>query len=799
MCKQMKRRVVDVLALVIGVVALLSNLLQSGLSSWNRAICIVAGVVGFLYFINVLLLFVAYRPKFDWYLINGNFLFKVVTFVVLVPSMITTGFLLFGELSGEEYRVERLIYEEDLCAEQSDKGDAAVEQMKPSIYWAVYFHFIDPGNQHMSASPSGRGWTALIAILGVFLLNGLLVSSIVGWVDNRKARWLSGETRYARFLRRESHYVIIGGNDMVEGLIKQKLLTKNRYILILTSRDVESFRRELFSTLSEEEEQRVIIYYGNRTSKADIESLCVESAEEVYILGEESRTDDIESYHDTMNMKTLTLLLESYRCSDKGERIAQLLPLVDEYRGKLSKVEHDKGRVAELQMENAELLSRWRASRELRLRCRVMFEYQTTFSVFQFYDVDESVDAYIDFEPFNYYEMWAQRVMINTEIEQQRVLANFRNNGYLPLEGASGIREGSKDYVHLFVVGMSRMGVAMAVEAAHLAHYPNYTEQNKIRTKITFIDDNAAQGREFFMGRFKELFDLSHWRYGAIDDRGELNWSKSYSPTEFDYLGGDFIDIEWEFIDGGVESAAIQRYMLEAANPNARVTVAICHAESTRAHASALYMQKQIYASDAVEQVLVYNRYGGSIIDAISASGDIYPYRGKLRCFGYAGNCFDVDVLERGERLGVKIGRLYDGDSPLSMPIYDNAGKSKAACAWSNTYNANTIWTKLRCVEYNPKSFKEDDALLATLARVEHNRWCVEQLLMNFRYLTREEQEFAIANNNSNKRELKHRMAHLNICSNERLAEIDAGAIHYDMAITRGLSDIYQEEMAERV
>ena len=133
------------------------------------------------------------------------------------------------------------------------------------------------------------------------------------------------------------------------------------------------------------------------------------------------------------------------------------------------------------------------------------------------------------------------------------------------------------------------------------------------------------------------------------------------------------------------------------------------------------------------------------------------------------------------------------------MPIYDNAGKSKAACAWSNTYNANTIWTKLRCVDYNPKSFKEDDALLATLARVEHNRWCVEQLLMNFRYLTREEQEFAIANHNSNKRELKHQMAHLNICSNERLAEIDAGAIHYDMAITRGLSDIYQEEMAERV
>lgn len=37
-----------------------------------------------------------------------------------------------------------------------------------------------------------------------------------------------------------------------------------------------------------------------------------------------------------------------------------------------------------------------------------MFEYQTTFSVFQFYDIDENVDSFINFKPFNYYEVWAQ-------------------------------------------------------------------------------------------------------------------------------------------------------------------------------------------------------------------------------------------------------------------------------------------------------------------------------------------------------------------------------------------------------
>jgi RNase H-fold protein (predicted Holliday junction resolvase) len=59
---------------------------------------------------------------------------------------------------------------------------------------------------------------------------------------------------------------------VVTGIIKQ-LISKNKYILIQTSRDVESFRRELFSNLTEEQQKLIIIYYGNRTSKEDIEKL----------------------------------------------------------------------------------------------------------------------------------------------------------------------------------------------------------------------------------------------------------------------------------------------------------------------------------------------------------------------------------------------------------------------------------------------------------------------------------------------------------------------------------------------
>ena len=211
------------------------------------------------------------------------------------------------------------------------------KQEDPSIFWTVYFHFIDPGNQHMTTSQSGRGWAALIGILGVFLLNGLLVSSIIGWIDSRKEKWLKGKVKYPCFLRRKKHYVIIGGNDIVTGIVKQ-IISKKEYILIQTSNDVESFRRELFSNLTEEQQRLIIIYYGNRTAKEDIEKLHIENAEEIYIIGEEIRTDDIESYHDTMNIKCLKLLFNYYKITEEGIKITQLLNVKENINKNISEI-----------------------------------------------------------------------------------------------------------------------------------------------------------------------------------------------------------------------------------------------------------------------------------------------------------------------------------------------------------------------------------------------------------------------------------------------------------------------------
>lgn len=779
---------VDWASVSLGLVAIIINLAISAHSGcavilktaviWTAALVCLGYVV---YAVRLCL----NMADFDWNLINGHFLRKVCCIVLLISSLLTVTGQFFID-SPKELADERGLYEyHDYQANDVDNL-----QKSPDIFWGTYYHFIDPGNQHMTSTKAARVWTAIIAILGVFLLNGLLVSSIVGWIDKRKEEWLKGSVRYDRLLGKTSHYVIIGGNDMVPGVVSELFnkmtVGKFDYILIQTSRDVEDFRRELFSNLTVDQQQKVIIYYGNRNSVTDIAELQLQTAQEVYVLGEESRTDDLESYHDTMNMECLKLI---------GKEI--------------------------------EAVSGF--SEKNKLVCRVMFEYQTSFNVFQVTDVDGDK---IKFLPFNYYEKWAQNVLIC----QTPCGGAACKYGYLPLEGSSGIKAGDNTYVHLVIVGMSRMGVAMAIEAAHMAHYPNY-EEIGVRTRITFIDQNAAGEKEFFMGRFKELFALSHWRYGNVTER-TLIWEKEHEVSGSNHLGGDFIDIEWEFINGSIENAAVQQYLLESSSDeNAKLTVAICLPENSRAIAAAAYMPDELYRSQNTLQVLVYQRLSDELVRQINANNG--RYHKKMRAFGMARSCYDSQLVELAESIEPVIAEAYDMYSDCMkwkrehLPESENmsseqvklsvieekakktdkkkeiesSNKSNSAKMWSNHYNIYSMWTKFRCITtedghvFNPSEENFDalgSMMMKELGMMEHNRWVVEQLLLRYRPLTKEEQEDAKISDlysSSDRKDFykKNMNAHLDICSNGRLDEVDYKMSELDRTLISVLPEAYRK------
>lgn len=455
------------------------------------------------------------------------------------------------------------------------------------------------------------------------MLNGLLVTSLIGSIDNRKNKWLTGDVRY-RFLKWRRHYVIIGANDLVVSIVTRIFEKRgNTYIAILTSSNVEDVRNTIYSHISESQQKRVIIYSGERTSENEIKELHIETAEEVYILGEDSSSDGIETYHDTMNMECLRLI------NKEAESVARFQ-------------ESDTG--------------------DNRLVCRMMFEYQTSFNLFQTTDIN---DKKINFRPFNYYEMWAQKVLVC-----QDLTAPTDKSLYIPLEGYEGIKSDDNSFVHLVIVGMSRMGIAMAIEAAHLAHYPNFEAQRK-RTRITFIDSNMKQERHQFMERFKDMFLLARRRdvmnfceNSALYNNDLYPWisphtdPNSTSPYRGDYLGDDFIDIEWEFINGSVEHPAIQRYLVDAsADDEAKLTIAICLPDNNRAIAAATYLSDKVYHSANTKQVLIYQRLNDEMVKQLSQNNP--RFRAKLKAFGMAQDCYDARLTALTESINKGIDDAY--------------------------------------------------------------------------------------------------------------------------------------------
>lgn len=686
-------------------------------------------LMGIGYYLYALRLWLCNKPKFDWHLINGAFMRKVLVLVLLTP-------FIFALIS--------------LCCGQIGKGLVTGETAElTNPLWGAYYHFIDPGNQHIAEG--NTTWLAtIIAICGVFLLNGVLISSIVGWIDKRKERYLQGLEPYQRFLKRKEHYVIIGGSDIVEGIVAQIFETPQKngempYILIQTSNNVEDFRHKLFSGLDVEQQKHIIIRYGNRNVKEDIEKLYLDKALEVYVIGEETRTDDMESYHDTMNMKCLNLIYEKV----EGNTF-------------FAKSDEDN-----------------------RLVCYFMFEYQTTFNVFQYSEISEEIKKRINFKPFYYYEMWAQRVLVCKELE------NEANCEYLPLERINGIKKSEDDYVHLVVVGMTRMGTALATQAALMAHYPNFVENN-IRTKITLIDENADKEKNFYIDRYDRLFALSNWSYKEMvrseSGKDELKTVFTHTPMELEHLGGDFLDVEWEFIQGSVAQLELQKYIEDCASKTHKMTIAICKDEPSRCLAAALNLEWKIY--DKAMQVLVYNRYDDALIEQLKNEGKYgisSPFKNKLKAFGMASKCFRKNILEDSDTLAKEFHKVYNKGQDVEI--------EKLTDYWSNVYVSNTLWSKLRCVEIEKEEIKAEDKEI--LIKVEHNRWNIEKLIMSYRHLTKEEQDKAKEDNNV-KNQLKSEMAHLYICSNKRLREIDEGAIFYDERIVEELIRIKKDFEAKK-
>lgn len=573
----------------------------------------------------------------------------------------------------------------------SPGNECSPSAFKPSNEFdaAYYYMLVNGGENKFPGSHIAGG---IITLLGIILV-AILTSSITNFLDKRAKNYLNGESAY----KFKDHIVVLGANDILYSIIEQKA-SPGTYILVQTGKDVESTRREVFSFLGDKvNRDRIVFVYGDRTSPEDVDRLCLPYAREAFIIGDTSESDQTESYRDSYNMDSLNA-------------IADILP-----------------------------------SGGKKLLCHVLFEYQTTFAAFQFSDIEQSINEKIVFKPFNFYEMWAQQVLVKGYAGKGKYTYDF-----LYRDDDGFIDATSEKTVHLIIIGMTKMGMAMAIEAAHLCHFPNYIHDKSKKTKITFIDPDACVNKEYFMGRFKELFRLSE-THSIIYGNSVVISSSVPSPHD------DWLDIEWEFITGRTSQKEVCDYLEKSAADKKRiVTIAVCQQQAQEAIATALYLPESVYENCL--QILTYQRLSGYLVNNLAKAGDMDKYR-VLKPFGMVDMGYDTMLDD--DTLAMAVDYVYaNGESDPELKGFDkdayfnnswmNGGKTVSE-RWSSAFNANSIGVKLRTSGvdikdvFSPSSEhiasmeKQIRESLQDLAEMEHNRWNIEKLLTGYRALTAEE------------------------------------------------------------
>lgn len=590
-------------------------------------------------------------------------------------------------------------------------------------FWNALSHFFNPG----SFNPNESGdipnvWIAFINIFGMILMTGLLISVLSNLLERRVDNLKSGRIHY----KFKDHFVIIGYDKMTISLIKQlakKHTGKN--IILQTVQDVPTVRHELFSYLNKEIEKYVLILNGNRNSKEDLEKLSLHRARALFVLGETNEYD-----HDSLNIE----------CIKKINKI-----LCEE------KAEPEKP-------------------------CHVLFENQSTYAILQQQDLMKFLDEHnevckanevrkLDFLPFNFQELWAQKIFVDNTYNCPD--DESENISYLPLD-RDGIDYDSDKTVHLVVIGMSKMGIALGVQASHLCHFPNFIRNPKLKTKITFIDENADREMHFLQGRYRQLLKEIDYSYEDIHDKNK--YSDNLNKLNTKDKTSRFTDIAWHFIKGSIEEPAIQQKLVSYSNEDTCLTIAICLNLPAAAIASGLYLPEEVYKDNI--QILVKQDTPYSILSMLKS----VPRYKNVKPFGMLDNCLD---LEKVENIKAKIVHyVYEyyfeketyGRIPESIPAkkdYVVYWKPLAtAHKWSNIYHADMLNTKLRFINKDRLLTEQTEMI----AEVEHNRWNIEKLIIGYRPTTHEEDKRLEAKI-INKKTLKENFTHPDIKEYSNLSE----------------------------
>lgn len=578
---------------------------------------------------------------------------------------------------------------------------------------------------------------SLIYVVGVIIFTGMIISVMTNMIERRVEDHKKGHIHYLK----SGHYIILGYDEMVPSFIAYIFgKDKDAYILILSSTESTEINEKLRKSFGEEKMERIIVNYGHKTTSEAYEKIHLEAAEHVYIVG-----DHHKPAHDAINVECL-------------DSICRYLsnPKVTQRPGGVT----------------------------------CTFKDLDTYAAFKTSDIFKNLtDLDIEFTPYNIYAGWAKQVFVKREYKE------FDNpdtepNKY-PAVYCEGIKPDDEKKVHLVFVGTTNFAVAFAMEAAHVLHFPNFDSKG-VRTLITFIDKNADKEKDEFIIRNRHFFEVQPFYY--FDKTNEEEEKKELQGKRDEYVifkgdNADFLDVEFEFIKGDVFSKDIQDEISKWANDKKHqyLSIFLAMTDQRQNFVLGMNMPDAIYDNEVPvfirqdrsdnfvtnlrktdkkddKHKLIYAKVGNSGLletkNRDARYANIYP-------FGMNETAYSADdrSLKRAKLINYlyatanyetyKFQGMLALDSMPESKIWEEANekwqKLSVAHKWSNLYNSYTIRTKSACLramrglDIDDKSHDYDtlsEYEVEIMAKVEHNRWNVEKLLMGYRKPHKDEDKY---------------------------------------------------------
>lgn len=609
---------------------------------------------------------------------------------------------------------------------------------------------LDPGSFNDSDNAPFTVVTQLLVTLaGAVFFTAMLITVLGNIVSNRIENFKKGRVRY----RFDDHVLVLGANSMLVNMLREFIQTgvhQNRKIVILTTQDTEKLHDKILSDVPEMEDRLDVTWLnGSRIIEQTLRNVQIDEAYSIYILGEDDEID-----HDSINLECWNLIKSV--CKDVRRAV----------------------------------------------QCYLVVDRVSTYHVLQFGKKEKDTWLYLNI--INSLENWAQRVLVSREYDAQCGCSTDAVRCRFPAIDREGIKADSEETVRFVICGMTQMSYAMASTVAHIAHFPNFKD-GKNRTKICFIAPDIREEMDFFLGHYDNIFRLSHASHIYWDKAGMKQRETLRTPSA-EY--GDFLDIEWEFIDGSIESDNVRSLLSEwACSKKEYLTMALCENESDANVAAALYLPEAIYAKHI--PVFVYQPRSGEVLKYAHKTeryGNIYP-------FGMKDECYDPLFRKRivkAKRINylyqlANNGLKYEGMAEFS--VLEKYWDTELAYVFklSNLYAANSIPIKLRSVGIDPDNVDGDTFLspsdIASLSEVEHNRWNMERLLLGTRpmfatkrhkindMLTNPDPDVVKQGKDIN-RYLKDNFYHKDIAPYDELLE---SSKQYDRAIVTNILDVMRD------